>query len=103
MPGPVDPAELVMNQCVGGGGIGDPQQRLGQTHQRDPLVGAQAVGLQERVEPAGLAGAGTFDQLRRDLAGRTVDRAGRISLRQALGQTGLFLHPIGAAQGGSID
>ena len=43
MPGPVADGELVADQPIGGLGIGDPQQRLGEAHQHDALARAQPV------------------------------------------------------------
>ena len=100
---PVDPAKLVGDQRVGRGRIGHPEQRFGQAHQRDSLVGAEAIGLQEGVEPARLAGAGPLDQLRGKVAGRRMDRADRSGPAQPLGQAGLLVHPVGEAQGGAIN
>ncbi len=47
---PVALAELVPDQPVGGGGIGDAQQRLGQAHQRDPLLAGEGKFLHQRVD-----------------------------------------------------
>ena len=48
--------ELVLDQAVGGGGIGHPQQRLGQHHEGEPLLGGQRIGVQEILDPAEPAG-----------------------------------------------
>ena len=63
----VEPAaggELVLDQPVRGRGVGHAQQRLGQHHQRQALLGRQRISVQEIVdaaEPAGL-GADRLDQ-----------------------------------------
>ena len=49
---PIGAADLVGDQPVGGLRVGNPQQRLGQAHQRHALLGGQAVFLQERLQPA---------------------------------------------------
>ncbi len=49
---PIGRGDLVADQPVDGLGIGDPQQRLGDTHQRDALGRGQRVFLQKGVEPA---------------------------------------------------
>ena len=56
--GPVAASELVLDQPVGGGRVGHPQQRLGQHHQRQPLLGGQRIGVQEVLNPAETAAAG---------------------------------------------
>ena len=63
----VEPAaggELVLDQPVGGRGIGHAQQRLGQHHQRQALLGRERVSVQKVFDPAEAAGLGAdrFDQ-----------------------------------------
>jgi hypothetical protein len=53
---------------------GTRSKRLGEAHQRDAFVGAEAVALQERVEPARLACARAFDQPRGERRGGVMDR-----------------------------
>ena len=48
--------ELVLDQPIGGGGIGHPQQRLRQHHQRKPLLGGQRIGMEEILDAAEPAG-----------------------------------------------
>ena len=50
---PVALAQAVLDQLVGGRGIGDAQQRLGQAHEHHALVGGQVVLAQEGVHAAG--------------------------------------------------
>ena len=99
---PVDPGQLVMDQRVGGGGVRHAQQRFGQAHQRDAFLGPQPIGLQERVQPAGLVRPRAHDQLRGQRLRGGMDRAGGRGLQQPLGQAGLLFHAIGAAQGGAV-
>ncbi len=99
---PVDPGQLVVDQRIGGGRVGHPQQGLGQTHQRDAFVGAQAIGLQERIKPAGLVGPRAFDQPGGDSAGFRVGLSGGSGFLQALGDAQLLFHPVGQAQCGTI-
>ena len=63
----VEPAagrKLVLDQPVGGGGIGHAQQRFGEDHQRQALPGRQRVSVQKIFDPAKAAGLGAdrFDQ-----------------------------------------
>ena len=64
--GPVGTRQLVGDQVVGGLGVGNAQQRLGQAHQRDAFVRAEVIGLQEGVEPGRLVAAHRLDQGARD-------------------------------------
>ena len=59
--------ELVLDQAVGGGVVGNPQQRLGQHHEGEALLGGQRIFMQEILDPADAAGARAD---RRDEAGR---------------------------------
>ena len=52
MPLPVGGGNLVADQLVDGLGIGDAQQRLGETHQSHALLRGQGVFVQKGVEPA---------------------------------------------------
>ena len=54
---PVAAPELVLDQPVGGAGVWHPQQRLGQHHQRQALLGGERIGVQEILHPAEPAGA----------------------------------------------
>ncbi len=61
---PAAGGELVLDQPVGGRGVGHAQQRLGQHHERQALLGRERIGVQkflDAAEPAGL-GADGFDQ-----------------------------------------
>ncbi len=49
---PIGAADLVADERVGGVGVGDAQERLGEAHQDHALLGREAVFVQERVEPA---------------------------------------------------
>ena len=53
---PIAGFQFVLNQAVGGAGIGHAQQRLGQHHQRQALLGGERVGVQEILHPAKTAG-----------------------------------------------
>ncbi len=81
--GPIAGRKLVLDQPIGGGGIGHPQQRLRQHHEGKPLLGGQRIGMEEVLDPAEPAG---FGPDARDEAGRMrvnsplgVGRAGRLS------------------------
>ena len=54
---PVAGRELVLDQAVGGGGVGHAQQRLGQHHQREALLGRERIGVQEILDAAEAARA----------------------------------------------
>ena len=58
MPLPVGGGNLVADQLVDGLGIGDAQQRLGETHQSHALLRGQGVFVQKGVEPACRSAAG---------------------------------------------
>jgi hypothetical protein len=55
---PVPGLELVLDQPVGGAGVGHPQQRLGEHHQRQALLGGERIGVQEILHAAEATGAG---------------------------------------------
>ena len=100
---PVDRADLVADQRIGGGGIGHTQQRFGEAHQRDAFIGVEPVLLKERVDPAGLLAARAFDQIDRERRRLSMDPRGRGRLFEPLGDAGLFLLPIGMAQVSAVD
>ena len=56
--------ELVLDQPVGGGGVGHAQQRLGQYHEGEALFGRQRIGVQKIFDTAepGRFGADRLDQ-----------------------------------------
>ena len=52
MPRPVGRRELVADEAVDCGRVGNAQQRLGETEERDPFLRRQPVFRQEHVDPA---------------------------------------------------
>ena len=60
-------SELVLDELVGGAGVGNAQQRFRQHHQRQPLLGRQRELPQHVFDPAErvVIGADGFDQPRR--------------------------------------
>ena len=76
---PVAPADLVGDELVGGVGVGDPQQRLGQAHEDDALLARQRIFLHELVDAALLVAA-LADRLD-EFPGQPVDGFGLV-LRQ---------------------
>ena len=72
---PVARADGAGDQPVGGGGIGDAQQRLGEAEQQHPLLARQPVFVEEGIDAAALspAGARRLDQAGGD--GRDVGGA----------------------------
>ena len=61
-------AELVLDELVGGAGIGHAQQRLRQHHQRQTLLGRERELAQHVLDPAEriVIGADRLDQACRD-------------------------------------
>ncbi len=49
---PIGEAQLVADQPVGGGRIGNAQQRLGEAHQHHALLAREGIFMEEGVEPA---------------------------------------------------
>ena len=82
----VEPAaggELVLDQAVGGRGVGHAQQRLGQHHQRQALLGGERIGVQQILDAAEARrpGADRLDQPARARVDAAL-RGGRGRLRQ---------------------
>ena len=108
MGGPVGAGELVLDQGIGGLGIGNAQQCLGQTHQDDPLLGIQAVLLQEGVDT--VTGAALLAHLGHQHAGALGHLLQRGTIHRQhgrqFGQIGIFIHHVvlgdGFAQSGQI-
>ena len=75
---PVAGFQLVLDQAVGGAGIGHPQQRLGQHHQRQALLGGERIGVQEIFHPAKTA---TSPPTRARIA--VTSRVARASMRDS--------------------
>ena len=65
---PVDIADLVPDQCVGGRSIGHAQQCFGKAHECYALFGGKTILLEESVDPACLPASRTFDQPTRKLS-----------------------------------
>ncbi len=97
--GPVDIADLVADQRIGGCRIGHAQECLGEAHQGDAFVGRETVLVEEGVDPAGLALARILDQPDRDTRSLLVFRARAGGLLHAFGDAGIFLRAIGFADG----
>ena len=84
-------ASLSSISAVGGGGVRHAQQRLGQHHQRQALLGRERIGVQEildAAEPAGV-GADALDQppgagIDAGLGGLAARRRGQQRRRQRL-------------------
>ena len=72
--GEVALAELVLDQPVGGGGVRHAQQRLGQHHQGEPLLGGERVLPQHLLDAAEPAAVGA-DRLDRGRARAASIRA----------------------------
>ena len=75
-------AELVLDQPVGGRGVGHAQQRLGQHHQGEALLGGERVFAQQLLDAAEAAAFGRGSPRSRRVA-RRVDPA--LALRRAGG------------------
>ena len=101
---PVAAADAVLDQGVGGGGVGDAQQRLGEAEQRNAFGGAQAVFLQEVSDiGAGLVGGagGTHQAAGSGLHGGGLvwRQGGGMNQRR---QDGWFRGAMQATQGGAV-
>ena len=61
-------AELVLDELVGGAGVGHPEQRLRQHHQREALLGRERELAQHVLDAAErvVIGSDRLDQPRRD-------------------------------------
>ncbi len=88
---PVGLAELVADQLVGGGLVGDAQQRLGHAHEQHTFLAGQVVLAHERFDHALLAGAQAYA---RDELGRTRQHQRAFGRRQA-GLVEQFLDGLG--------
>ena len=93
--GPVEPGQLVVDQRVGGLGVGHAQQRFGEAHQRDALLAAEVIGLEESVEPRRLVAAHRLDQRPRN---RRASPAWRTSSAASFSRCeALFVLGVGGA------
>ena len=81
---PVHVLDLVPDQEVLGQGIGNAQQGLGQAHEHDALVRAEAVGVHEGLDPALAHGLGT--QAVGQAPGPGLDPLGRDGVEPQLAQ-----------------
>ena len=101
---PVGPRKLVGDQLVGGVRVGNPQQRLGEAHHRDALVGAEIVGVKEGVETGRLVRAHALARASRAVAVASPSSScdSRACPMRSLGDL-LFVGPVGAPQLGSVD
>ncbi len=68
---PMPLGELFRNQLVGGLGVGDPQQRLGDAHEDDAFLAGKTVLAHEGVDAGVLAAVGArgMDEAARKVAG----------------------------------
>ncbi len=98
---PIGWRELVADEAVDGGVIGDAQERLGEAEECDPLLRGEAVFRQEHVDAAGAVAA--LPRLGHELSRRAFDPAlergrDRRRLETARDGSGLVL-AIGRAHG----
>ena len=99
---PLSGRKLVFYQPIGGGRVRHAQQRLGQNHEGEPLLGGQGIGVQEILHPAEPAGSGadTLDKAR----GAFIDAPLRLRrtprLRQQRSRDRLVGGRVGATQHG---
>ena len=104
---PVRRGDLVFDQRVDGLGIRDPQQRLGETHQRHAFVGAETVFSEEDFHHPRRGGAANVTNKPRCIGGDLGAVFGRkIGLRLKLGQqrvrVGVGARVDGLAKGGGV-
>ena len=100
---PVAVADLVADQRVARGLVGNAQQRLGQTHQRHAFLAGQREFLHQRLDAARIfLGAQAFDQARgQRLDGGALCRIRRLRQRHQQRQA-LRLGPVpGGGDGGA--
>ena len=101
--GPIRARQFVGDQLVGGFGVGDAQQRLGEAHQRDALVRSEVVSLEKGVEPRRLMGPNRLDQRPGDGAGFALLRGGQLGLGKPLLDHLILIGTVGKAERGTID
>ena len=104
---PVRRGDFVFDQRVDGLGIRDPQQRLGETHQRHAFVGAETVFSEEDFHHPRRGGAANVTDKTRRIGGDLGAVFGRkIGLRLELGQqrirVGIGARVNGLAKGGGV-
>ena len=98
---PVGAAEFVTDQTVGGVGVGNAQERLGQTHQHHALVAGKAILVQEGVEATGgpaLVAHRTHQALGQSLGSQAFLRRRPGGLYQGI-ENGAFVGPVGGRHG----
>jgi hypothetical protein len=80
--------DFVVDEIVGGRGIGDAQQRLGQAHQDDAFLGRQPVFSEERIDPATILAPGPcgMDQTAGKVLGLAALFQARLGQRQQFGE-----------------
>ncbi len=80
---PVAQPDGAGDQPVGGGRVGNAQQRLGEAEQKHPLLARQPIFVQEGIDPAGLSAAFTrrLDQAQ----GQSLDVAAILGAEARLG------------------
>ena len=100
---PVDIADLVADQRIGGRSIGHTQQRLGKAHQRNAFLCVEAELVEEGVDPGRLALARAGNQRLGQRGNLPVQARHAACLAQPLLDAGVFLLPIGLAQRGAIE
>ena len=84
---PIATRKLVLDQAVRGGGIRHPQQRLGEHHEGEALLGGQGIRMQKIFDAAqpSSPGADAFDQARCVCIYPALCSSGAGSLIQELG------------------
>ncbi len=81
---PTAGGKLVLDQPVGGGGIGHAQKRFRQHHQRQALLGRERIGVEKILDAAEAAGPGP-DRLD-EASGARVDPRFRRRIARGLAQ-----------------
>ena len=100
---PVDIADLVADQCIGGGCIGHAQQRFGEAHQRHAFFCSKAILMQECIDAAGFATTRALNQLAGKGRSFRMVGFGVGGLFHTLRNAGILFRAIGFTQSLSRD
>ena len=97
---PVAIGDLVADKRIAGRRVGDPQQRFGQAHQRDPFVARQRIFLNQSFDPADPGiGAQSGDECSGGFAHRPLHRFGQGRLIEQDAQALFLAAPVHRGDG----
>ena len=92
--------ELVLDEAIGGGAVGHPQQRFGEHHQREALLGGERVLAQEVLDTADATGGPGADR-GDERAGAGIDALLRLGARPGGGEEPRRKLLVGRSIGGT--